>query len=200
MYKNFPVSMAQMYGRMAMSLDTGRRAAYIAALGVGMVGVGAIGLQLRELAKGREPLNMVDPKFMGNSLLAGGALSLWGDFLFSGVNQVGQGPNQMIGGPIGGLATDLINAELGPAFKWIDAMDQGKNYRGNWTSRQVELLKRYTPGTSLWYARLVLEREIWDKLDLMADPVNARKKFANRIANQRRDYGNSYYAPPGQGL
>ncbi|MGZ7246656.1 hypothetical protein ACXWO4_11400, partial [Streptococcus pyogenes] len=57
--------------------------------------------------------------------------------------------------------------------------------------------KRYTPGTSLWWARLALERQVFDRLQEIADP-NAYRKRQSNMRKQEREKGNSYWWAPGE--
>lgn len=200
MYKNFPLSMMMTYGRLAMSENAvGRRIGYIASLGLGMTAVGAMGTQLREISKGKEPMPMDRAGFWGKALLSGGALSIWGDFLFSNVNEFGRTKGEMFAGPLAGLATDMANLALGPTYAAVAAYDKDKKWDSNFAARAVEFAKRNTPGTSLWWARLALEREIWDRMQEWADP-QAYRKQADKVRKQRMDYGNEFFSRPGQRL
>ena len=198
MYKNFPASMMMLYGRQGLAAQN-RRIGFYAALGVGGIGAGALALQLKEISKGRTPLPMDTVGFWGKAVATSGALSLWGDYLFGGVNQQGRGPAEMMAGPIGGLAADTINLTLGDGYAWTEALDRGKAFDSKFGGRLAEYAKRYTPGTNIWWARLALEREVWDKLQMQLDK-NAQKKFRRRVRMQQQNYGNTYWAPPGEDL
>lgn len=125
-------------------------------------------------------------------------MSIYGDFLFAGINQFGRGPGEAIAGPIAGFMGDTAQLVLGDAFSWADAMGGLKEQKDAKTlSKLVEYAKRYTPGSSLWWARLALERQVFDRLAEVADP-NAYASFQRRRDKQRRDFGNDYYWAPGE--
>jgi hypothetical protein len=200
MYKNFPITYVQMYGRMLLSEErTSSRIGFAAAMGVGGTLVGAMGVQLREISKGREPMPMDRWQFWGKAMLSGGGMGIWGDFLFNGVNEMGQGPANVIGGPLAGLAKDMSDMAFGDPFKWVQAHDKETEWEAKFPSKAVAFMKANTPGTSLWWARLALEREIWDALDELADPHVHRKQKAKE-RKQLKTYGNEYYSPPGSGI
>lgn len=200
MYKNFPITYVQMYGRMLLSEErTSKRIGFAAAMGVGGALVGAMGQQLREISKGREPMPMDRWQFWGKAMLSGGGMGIWGDFLFTGVNEFGQTPANVIGGPFAGLLKDMSDLAFGDPFKWVQAHDRDTEFESKFASRAVNFMKANTPGTSLWWARLALEREIWDALDELADPHMYRKNKAKE-RKQEKAYGNQYYSPPGSGL
>lgn len=200
MYKNFPISFMMIYGRMALATqDKMTRLKFIAGLGAGMTMVGALGTQLREISKGRDPLPMDNPAFLGKAFLSGGALSIWGDFLFSGINEYGRGPEQLLAGPLVGLLADTTQLAFGDVFKFADSVGglSGKGFESTTAAKAVEFAKRYTPGTSLWWARLALERQVFDRLQELADPRVYRSRI-RREQKQRKDYGNESWWAPGE--
>lgn len=199
MYKNFPVSFMMIYGRLALSSqDKMTRLKFIAGLGAGMTMVGALGTQMREISKGRDPLPMDTPAFLGKSFLSGGALSIWGDFLFAGINEYGRGPEQMLAGPLGGFLGDTTQLVLGDTFKWVDSVGglEQKDFKSGTAAKAVEWARRYTPGTSVWWARLALERQVFDRLQELADP-RAHRSRQSRMRKQRKERGNESWWAPG---
>lgn len=200
MYKNFPISFMMIYGRLALSTpDKMTRLKFVAGLGVGMTLVGALGTQLREISKGRDPLPMDNPAFLGKAFLSGGALSIWGDFLFSGINEYGRGPEQLIAGPLGGFLADTTQLAFSDVFKFADAVgglgDEG--FESSTAAKAVDWAKRYTPGTSLWWARLALERTVFDNLQELANP-RIYKARQQRERNRVKDYGNASWWSAGE--
>lgn len=198
MFKNFPVSFMMIYGRLGMTSPHALgRLGFYAGLGVGMTMVGALGTQMREMAKGRDPIPMDNAAFWGKSFLSGGALSIWGDFLFSGVNAFGQGPQDVVGGPITALLGDTTQLAFGDVFQWADTVGSlDGEFKSTTAAKFVEYLRRYTPGTSVWWARLALERQVWDRLQEVADPQAYRKRKA-QMARQKKNVGNEYWWKPG---
>ncbi|RTL04995.1 hypothetical protein EKK58_09315 [Candidatus Dependentiae bacterium] len=200
MYKNFPMSFWMIYGRLGMTSKSVKgRLGFYAGLGAGMTMVGAVGTQMREIAQGRDPMPMDNPAFLGKAFLSGGALAVWGDFLFSGVNRSNGGPADVVAGPLAGFAKDTTQLMFGDAFKWantVGTLDE-KNFESNTGSKGVEYLKRYTPGSNIWWARLALERQVWDRLQELADP-KAYSRRRRKETNQRKMYGNESWWPAGE--
>lgn len=200
MFKNFAFTFLQQYGRLALSSESyGRRLSFIAGLGLSTVAVGALAVQLRQLATGKTPLSMDKATFWGSAIMAGGGLGIWGDFLFGGVNAYSQSPAEVMGGPLAALTADTANLALGDAFKWAALGGDTSAWQPQAGSRAVTWLKRNTPGTSIWWSKLVLEREIWDRLDKWIDP-RAQQKFRAKARRQQKQYGNTYYSKPGESL
>jgi hypothetical protein len=69
--------------------------------------------------------------------------------------------------------------------------------------KTIPALYRFTkallPGRNLWYTRLAFERLVLDEIEKSIDPDYARR-FARIERDRRRDYGQSYFAPPGRGF
>ena len=200
MYKNFPISFVMIYGRLGMTSPSVKgRLGFYAGLGAGMTLVGALGTQLREISKGRDPLPMDNAAFIGKAFLSGGALSIWGDFLFAGVNEYGRGPAELVGGPLAGLLGDTTDLVLGDVFAWAETVGSLSNdtFESTTAAKAVEWARRYMPGSSIWWARLALERQVFDRLQELANP-RAYQKQRNRMRARHRDYGQGYWWAPGQ--
>ena len=193
MYKNFPVSFWMTYSRLGMTSPSvqGRLGFYAGLIGA-MTLVGALGTQMREITKGREPMPMNDMKFIGKALMSGGGLSIWGDFLFAGVNEYGRGPQDIVGGPVFSMFGDMTDFALGDVLEMVQDGDADFSPM---SKKGVDLLKKYTPGSSLWWARLALERQLWDRLSELADP-DVYKRRSRAAKKQKTEYGNSYWYPP----
>jgi hypothetical protein len=50
----------------------------------------------------------------------------------------------------------------GGAKSWNEATKAGRE--------GTDFLRRYTPGTSLWYTRLAIERNFFDQIQMLVDP------------------------------
>lgn len=200
MYKNFPISFIMIYGRLGLTSPSVKgRLGFYAGLGAGMTMVGAVGTQLREMSKGRDPLPMDNMAFLGKSFLSGGALSIWGDFLFAGVNEYGRGPADNVAGPLIQFLGDTTDLVLGDTFQWAETIGSLSNdeFESTTASKAVAWARRYNPGSSVWWARLALERQVFDRLQELADP-RAYQRQRQRVRNQRRDFGNDYWWAPGE--
>jgi hypothetical protein len=195
MYKNFSVTLMHTHITRGLlkrgAIGKGR---YFANLVISSTLMGALALQLKEISKGRDPRSMVeDPgAFWGAALIQGGGLGIFGDFLFSDVNRFGGSLAQTTAGPVFQFGDDVRRLILGNALQ--AAGDETTN-----TGRElVNFLKRYTPGGSVWYARLGYERLMLDELQRWADPRAARN-FRSRERSRRRQHGQKYFWRPGAG-
>ncbi len=155
--------------------------------------VGALGEQLSQISKGRDPLNMEDPKFWAKSAMRGGGIGLFGDFLFADQNRYGGGIVNSLAGPVlGSQVPAALKLTLGN-IQELAAEGEARN-AGRELSRFVEA---NMPGRSLWYARLAMERLIFDELEAAIDP-KAAKSFRMIEQRARRDYGQRFFWRPGR--
>jgi len=192
MYKNFGVTIMNTHlFRGVAELKNNKKAGYLAQFIIAGTVLAAFGMQMKELAKGRDPRPMDDPKFWGHALLASGGFGLYGDFLFSDVNRFGQGLGIAIAGPAVGFADDVRKLTIGNLLQ----LSQGEDT--NFAAEAINFTKRYLPGSSLWYGRLAMERRVWDQLSEMADP-KVRSKRRRLERQQKKLYGNSYWWRPGR--
>lgn len=199
MFKNFPLTLLNIHGRTAMSQTTrGGRLAYLAGTAATLTLAGALGTQMREIVKGRDPLPMNTPSFFGKAMLAGGGLGIWGDFLFSHINEYGRSPASAFAGPLAGWLGDTTQLAFGDPFKFAQAMD-GLHVNGELKApaKAVEYFRRYTPGASIWYARALLERQFFDRMAELADPL-AHRKFRRKEERRQKDFGVGHFYMPGE--
>jgi hypothetical protein len=196
MYKAFPVTV--MTTHLARGLGrqgAGGKAAYLGKFFIGLTVLGMGAWQAKQMARGKDPVTM-DPttdagrKAWGAAMLQGGGAGILGDFLFADQSRFGHGLAETLAGPAVGLVSDVVRLGIGNAQKGL---------AGEETTFLLDALKfgaRYTPGSSLWYTRLALERTVLDQLALM-DP-DTRQGFARLERKARQDFGQGYWWRPGQ--
>lgn len=124
---------------------------------------GAMILQTREVLAGKDPRAMMDDdwyKFWGAAFLQGGALGIYGDFLY-GVNQTryGSGPLEALAGPTLG---PLL--ELGVVQPLTAAKDSIEGKDTHLLAKTVQDLKGFVPGGNVWYAKAALDHLIWQNV------------------------------------
>ncbi|QPM89160.1 hypothetical protein [Pseudooceanicola algae] len=193
MYKGFAVSLmlAQIRRFMAIPTPLGR-AAYAFKMSASLVLMGALAVQLKEMAKGNDPRPMDESKFWMAAVFQSGGLGIFGDFFASETSRVGGGLAETIAGPVVGFAGDLI----GPVASNIQRAAEGEDLL---LGRDAANLVRYdTPiGSSLWYARLAFSRGVADQLQYFLDP-EAERQWRQQARRQEQDYGNANWWQRGQ--
>jgi len=194
-FKNFPATMYFLFGRKAMMQTTLKgRIGVAASFVVPMAMAGALATQVREMAKGRDPMNMDATsqdglKFWGKALLASGGLGIFGDFLFSNLNSYGGGLGQTLSGPTAGLATDTLDLTFGNIKQAVQGDDTGV------AMEIADYSYRYL-APKPFFLRLAIERIVVDELQKQIDP-KAHAKFRRRQKMFKRDYGQEYWWKPG---
>lgn len=185
-FKSFPIAMMMRHGQRAMGQQTGwGKAGYVAGL-VGLTSVlGGLAMQVNEIASGRDPRDMSDPMFWGQAILKGGALGIYGDFLFADYTQFGGSLAGVVGGPILGDVETLMRATMGN----IQRAGEGKDASG---AAAVQLLKGKVPFANLWYTKAATDRMIFNQLQEMASPGYLRRMEQRA----RREFKQSYFASP----
>jgi hypothetical protein len=134
---------------------------------------------------------MKDGFFWGEAALQGGALGIYGDFLKEGFSR---------------SATSLTEAALGP-LAMIPATAQRltsgarrmaeNGEHVNFGSALADDIGRFTPGSNLWYARLLFNRAIVDNLHRAIDPDYAGS-FRRASERARKTYGQGFWWAPGE--
>lgn len=178
-FKSFGISILLQHGHRAMVMAGPQRAQYVATLFISTAIMGALAIQLKDLAAGRDPRKM-DPAFALQAIYQGGGLGIYGDFVKSAENRLGGGIAGSIAGPMVADAQDVYNIAT------------SKNPRG----ALFKEVKSQLPGNNLWYTRLAFDRLVADQLQEMADP-QYRKSWA-QMRKWSREQGTQYWWAPGQ--
>ena len=193
MYKNFGVTLIythMMRGMAQTNLKT--KAQYFASFLIGTTVMGGAAMQLKEMAKGRDPRDMTDVIFWGAAMLQGGGLGIFGDFLQSNVNRFDSTISKTLVGPVGAFYDDAARLTIGNLYELASGKDTHVVDEG------IRFFSRYTPGSSLWYSRLAMERLVVDQLRLWNDPRKVKKNFKKTEKRYKKNYGQKYWWKPGQ--
>jgi hypothetical protein len=199
-FKNFPITYASRNLMQAVTLDggMGNKIRHGVDLMVTTTMMGAMAMQLREMAKGRDPIEMFDekgvpnPRFWGAAFLTSGGLGIFGDFAFSGLNRFGGGLGETIAGPRIGFLSDLKDLVIGNIAQAIDE-DQDTNF----ARELIDFAGRYAPFASTFYLRLPLQRLALDQMQMMADP-KAEQRFRRSESKRKRETGQDSWWSPGR--
>jgi len=200
MYKSFPTTVITTHlMRATMRPTTVGKVGYAGTLFIGMTLFGMMAFQAKQVSRGKDPVTTDPLKPEGRAawaaaMLQGGGLGIIGDFAFADQSRFGNDLAVTIAGPAAGLADDV--------FRDFMVANIQRGIRGEETDFAGDALwlaTRYTPGSSLWYLRLALEREVFDQAALMIDP-KAPQRFRRAQRRARKDLGQRYWLPPGQHL
>ena len=192
LFKSFPVTMMNTHLARAFSYGTKKqRAEYAMILGGGLWIGGAVALQAKELAAGKEPRPMDDTRFWQAAFLQGGGLGLFGDFLFSDHNRYNGGLAATALGPAGGLIDDTVELTFGNVQQAYNNEDTDAALEAFKYVKSYATPKPWTLG-----AALIMDR-LSDQIEQAIDPSAAAKQ-REMMYRQKEDYGNEYWWKKGE--
>lgn len=197
LFKSFPMALIQMQLFNAVQSRTGwkGKAGMFASVVIGSTVFGALAVQMKNIANGKDPQNM-DPstqqgmKFWGSALAQGGGLGIFGDYLFADQNRFGKGFWASMGGPVVDLADDVGRVTVGNAQQAIAGEDM--DLKGD----AADMVRKYVPGGKFWYWKLAFERNVLDQLDMAADP-KAHQRFQRQQDKFWKERKQKYWWKPG---
>lgn len=199
LFKAFPVTLLQthIFGRMLgdVQANVSDKIGYGAKLFIATTIMGGMALQLKDIAKGKDPRPMTGGKFWAAAIQQGGGLGMMGDFLFADHNRYGGSLTATVAGPVlGGMV------EKGQRLTFGNLQELAEEGEAkNWGAELISFGRSLTPGANLWYTRLAFERTVLDNLQKALDP-NYPTRFRRIQRRAEREYGQGYFAPPGRGI
>lgn len=195
MFKSFGMSMVLTHGMRAMTgpgnlakrgLDLGLK------LMVPMTIAGAVSLQAKSLLSGKDPRDMSDPAFWFDAFVTGGGSGIYGDLLK--IAETG-GPQAdlyaLITGPPGEIAKTGKELTYDQVFKLYNGD------KTNFGATLAKFVKNNTPGSTLFYTRVAMDRLIFDQIQSWADP-NYLGSFRRQEKRLRENTNQSFWWRPGK--
>lgn len=184
-FKGFPVAFLQRVGGRALygqrkGAGFIQKTSHIGTLLAGMTVAGYMSIIMKDLARGYwPPRDPTDPKTWAAAMIQGGALGLYGDFLFAKVNRFGGGPAETAMGPTLGAGFDLLNLFLKARDAGLSAEEEIQ------FSDFLTFATQNTPFLNLFYVRPALDYLFLNSLREAASPG-----YLKRIEQRRKkDYG-----------
>lgn len=191
--KSYPITMMIVHTIPALRSASNGRIMHLMGVGAGSFIMGALAIQLRQIAQGKDTRDMNDGRFWLSAGLQGGGAGIFGDFLFQDYNRFGQSIGGTIAGPIVGTMQSLLKA--GDLY----GLAQGDWDARSFASDVFKVAAKETPGINLWYSRLAVERLLLDQVEKMIDP-----KYDSRMRRLEKSvktqYGQKYWWRPGHAL
>lgn len=208
-FKNYPASISLILHHLSMTeamragggLNGAATGAMFAAqIIAGLTLYGAVAMQLKEIAKGRDPRNMnpaskAGRDFWAQAVFQGGGLGIFGDFVNSASNREGGNIEATIAGAPFGLVSDIASLTIGNAAEKLADPQKDVHFGRD----AVNVLRYNTPLANTWWISQAYQRLILDNLQRLADP-EADAYFRRQDRSRRRQFGNGYYYAPGQNL
>lgn len=184
-FKSFPAAFLMRHGSRAMAQDGVKgKAAYGVSLFAMTTILGALAVQLKELANGNDPSTMWDSddpqktmNFWTRSAVQGGGLSILGDILVAGTDTSGRSTSDFMVGPLGSDAKAVLGLTVGNLTQYYDDKDT------NASNEAFRLLKNKIPAQNLWYTKAATNRLIFDEMQDMIAP-GYREKLLRKAERQ----------------
>jgi len=187
-FKTFSVAMLTKALPRIAEAGTGLgKAASLTEFAAAMMIAGGLTIQLKELAKGRNPRDMEDPAFWGAAFMQAGGIGIFGDFLFSDANRFGGGFTSTLGGPVAGLFSDVQKLTVGNVEQGLEGRDP------KLAAEAIQMAKNYGPLMNLWYTRLALDHLLFYHVQEAANPGYLRR-IRRRV---ERKQNQSWWWSPG---
>lgn len=193
-FKGFPIAFSQRILGRALFGGKGatkyerimNNAPHLGALMAGLTVAGYMAMTMKDAAKGYwPPRDPLDPKVMTAALTQGGALGIYGDFLFGEANRFGSGALETFSGPFIGTLSDIINLPL----KARTAIEKGEQPK--MAGDLLNLALGNTPFINLAYTRPALDILFINSLKNWASPGYVNRQRKTRL----KDYGQTSPLP-----
>lgn len=198
-FKSFPVTFLMRHGTRALrdGALSPTPYTYMIPLALGMSAMGALSLQLGEIANGNNPLPMWDDddpdvalSFMTKAAMKGGGMTLLGDIVAAGADTSGRDGRDFLLGPMGGDMVKLAQLTSGTANQILNGKDVTSK-----TNQMYMLAKSKIPGQNLWYTKTAMNRLMFDDIQNMIAP-DYQQKYKRKMQKQ----GRSQWWESGEGL
>lgn len=164
-------------------------------LGVTFLGttlMGAAAMQARNVLFGKDPRDMTTPNFWVASMLQGGGLGLFGDFLFADTSRTNNSFAETIAGPIPGTMWNI--AKAGDLYSLGTEVDVDRV-----ASDLFKIANKEIPVVRLWYTRMIVERMMLDQVEKALDPsYNDRMRQMEK--RMKKNTGQGFWWAPGQAI
>lgn len=185
-FKSFPAAFIMRHGSRAMSFEKGSsKAVYGASIFAMTTLLGALVVQLKELANGNDPQTMWDSddpqktmNFFTRSAVQGGGLSIMGDILVAGTDTSGRSTSDFMVGPFGSDAKAVLGLTVGNLTQYYEGKDT------NAANEAFKLLKGKIPAQNLWYTKAAANRMVFDEIQDMVAP-GYREKLLHKAERQQ---------------
>tara|TARA_R110000787_G_scaffold192175_1_gene303746 strand:- start:1652 stop:4231 length:2580 start_codon:yes stop_codon:yes gene_type:complete len=149
--------------------------------------IGGFSLQMKEISKGKDPMDMTTSEFWYRAMAQGGGLGIVGDMFSQSI----EGYTSAIGGPMANLIKDTSQLTIGNLIELINGEDP------EMINDLTKFAKKWTPGQSIWWSNLIFQRMAIDNVATMIDPkMNSRLNRERRRQESRIDQ--KYWWRPGE--
>lgn len=187
MLKGFPLTMLLVHMKDNWRLQTpGQRLVATTRLFAYMTVAGAAVTQLRELANGKDPRDMTDPRFWAEAAVNGGSLGLLGDTFGSFLR--GHNVSDAVGSPILDFVDKTSQLTIG------NLLELARGEETRFGKEFSQYLSSYMP--TGWQLRLLFRHALANQLMKETDPAAFRRMVQGK-EQRAREVNQKYWWNPG---
>jgi hypothetical protein len=171
-------------------MDGKSRAEYATAYLVGLTAFGALALQLKQLANGKDPQDMTEGKFWMAAAAQGGGLGILYDIIYKGADAEGRTGRQNyrgLLGPVFGRGLDAL--ELG--YEGVFAAAGSKKHAKQFREHGARFVSDNTPFTKIWWYKQAVDQMVGHEMRDVISPG-----YSKKVEQRAAKYGESYYISP----
>lgn len=200
LFKSFGLAIVDKHLRRIANIPTTQgKAAYSIAMMTTLPLFGAVSLQLKDLASGKDPRDMTSKKFWLAAAMQGGGLGIFGDILYTGMGgnaRGGQSNWTSLAGPVFGNAMDL--ADIGRKSVGLLTAEEAREGKAQQQlgASLIRFVRSNTPFANLWYLRAAIDHAAMHDLQEAVSP-GYLDKMRKR---SQRDWNQDYWYEPGEAL
>ncbi|MCB2001686.1 MAG: hypothetical protein KDH93_19125 [Rhodoferax sp.] len=202
LFKSYPIAVMSRHWDRALhgDMSPASRLQYGASLAVGMTLFGALAIQLKELAAGRDPRDMTgqegdDParlaKFWSAAFSQGGGAGFLGDMLLSGIGRQGQsGASAALGGIAGPVVGSAFELTYDVFLENLRQAAEGKDTHAG--AEAFRWARGHMPAVNIWYAKLAIDQAVLNDMQEFLSPG-----YLDRVRNRaEQQWGSTYWWAP----
>lgn len=156
----------------------------------GTVALGYVGYAISDYLSGKKPKDFTDPKVVWDSMLKGGGLGPYGDYLFGNFEAHKHPFLGTFLGPTIGQVNDVF--DIFTKAKQAAAGDE----KADPFAALVKFGQRNTPGQNLWFMKHALDRAIFWKMQETFNPGSLRRMENASAKNEQEYQDNVIFKPP----
>ncbi len=197
LFKSFPHAMIFRHVERGLKAydGMGGKAGYLASLIALQTLFGAVAMEINDVLSGRDPRNLNPMEKHGArnlvaAVLKGGALGIYGDFLFNEAGANGRSMVETMAGPVASTLAGIDAATRGNLIQLLQGKDP------HFGAEMTKVVRGLTPGANLWYTKAALDHLIFQNLQEFYSPGY----LARTRAKAQRDFGTTWWWAPGQGI
>lgn len=188
-FKSFPLAQFTTMWQVSMSRPTtgGKVAAMTGIVGM-LTLAGLMTTETKDILTGKDP-KPIDWKLGVQAFLQGGALGIYGDFLY-GINEthMGTGPLELFAGPTLGSGLDLLTSSMKAA------KDSSEGKPTHYASHLFNIGKGFIPGNNLWFTKAATDHILMQNIQESLNPGY----LARMRQKAMHDYHQDYWWQPGE--